>query len=64
MKALMSLEEAASETPFSVKTLRRAVRATQPDEFPPPLRAKAASRGAYVIRDVDLREWIDSLPDA
>lgn len=60
----MSLDEAASETPYSVKTLRRAIHATDPATFPPPLRAKAGARGSYAIRDVDLREWIDSLPDA
>lgn len=64
MKALMNLKEAAAETPFEEKTLRKAVRATDPTVFPPPLRAKAGPRGQYLITDRALREWIDSLGDA
>lgn len=66
MKALMSLEEAAAETPYSVKTLRRAIHTTDPDPdaFPPPLRAKRGSRGQYAVTEDALREWIESLKDA
>lgn len=60
----MSLAEAAAETPFSVKTLRKAIQTTDPASFPPPLRAKRGARGSYVITDDALREWIDDLPDA
>lgn len=63
MKALMSIAEAAGETPFSIDTIRRAIHTTDPDVFPPPLRAKLGG-GKYVIRDIDLRAWIDSLRDA
>lgn len=60
----MSLEEAAKETPYSVKTLRRAIQTTDPRAFPPPLRAKRGARGSYAITDEALREWIASLPNA
>ena len=64
MKALMTLKEAATETPYTEKLLRKAIHATDPGAFPPPLRAKAGSRGAYLITDRALREWIESLADA
>ncbi|MDM8086316.1 hypothetical protein QUV83_16195 [Cellulomonas cellasea] len=64
MKALMKLKDAAAETPYDEKTLRKAIRATDPTVFPPPLRAKTGSRGEYLITDTALREWIDSLADA
>ena len=60
----MTLKEAAAETPYGEKTLRKAVHATDPAAFPPPLRAKAGPRGAFLITDRALREWIDSLADA
>lgn len=69
MKALMSLEEAAAQTPYSAKTLRRAIQTTGVDKdgkptFPPPLSAKRGPRGAYAITADALRQWIDSLGDA
>ena len=64
MKSLMSLEEAAAETPYTAKTLRRAIQTTDPKSFPPPLKAKRGARGAYAITDTALREWINSLKDA
>lgn len=64
MKAALSLDEAAAETPFSSKTIRRAIHATDPKVFPPPLRAKRGSRGSYVVLRDDLLEWLRSLPDA
>ncbi|GGL27443.1 hypothetical protein H9L10_03705 [Phycicoccus endophyticus] len=63
-KAVMSLQDVAAQTPWSVDTIRRAVRATDPDSFPPPLKAKRGPKGSYVIREQDFREWIDGLPDA
>jgi predicted DNA-binding transcriptional regulator AlpA len=63
-RRLLTLPEAAALVPFSVDTLRRAVNATSPDTFPPPLRGKKDSKGRYLIRSVDLDAWIDSLPDA
>lgn len=64
MKALMKLHEAAKETPYGVDTLRKAIRATDPRKFPPPLKAKRGARGQYDIREADLLAWIDSLEDA
>lgn len=64
MKALMTLKEAATHTPYGVATLRRAVHSTDRHTFPPPLKVKLGPRGAHLVRDVDLRAWIDSLPDA
>lgn len=64
MKAAMSLAEAAAETPFSIDTLRRALRATDPRTFPPPLRAKRDSKGRHVVLAGELQRWLDSLEDA
>jgi hypothetical protein len=69
MKAAMSLDEAAAQTPFSAKTLRRAIQTTGVDAsgnptFPPPLPAKRGARGAYVVLAEDLQQWLRSLPAA
>lgn len=63
-KLLLSLEEAAALTPYSVSTIRKAIRSTDPAAFPPPLKAKKDSKGKYAIRTADLESWIDELPDA
>ncbi|MGW8565705.1 hypothetical protein [Isoptericola sp. NPDC055881] len=60
----MTLAEAAALTPFSVDTLRRAIRETDPTAFPPPLRAKKDSRGRQIVLTRELERWLDSLPDA
>lgn len=67
----MSLPEAAEEVGVSVDTLRRAIHATDPAQFPPPLAAKRMTkRGStdrnapYRIPASALQAWIDSLPDA
>jgi hypothetical protein len=59
-----TLEEAAQVTPFSAKTLRRAIKASDPAAFPPPLPAKRGPRGSYVVLADDLERWLRSLPDA
>lgn len=69
MKVAMNLEEAAAQTPFSAKTLRRAIQTTGVDKdgnptFPPPLQAKRGSRGAFVVLADDLVRWLKNLPDA
>jgi len=64
MKPLMTLEEAAAQTPFSTKTLRRAIHTDGSDETLPPLKAKRDSRGRYLVRDTDLIAWLDAFPDA
>lgn len=67
MKLAYSLREAADQTPYSVDTLRRAIAATDPKTFPPPLKAKRGGserKPVYTIRHVDLVAWLDSLPDA
>lgn len=64
MKLLMTLAEAASETPYGPKVLRQAVHATDPESFPPPLKAKKGSRGEFLVTSRDLVAWVDSLKDA
>ena len=62
-KLLMSLAEAASQTPYSTTVLRAAI--TQPKDCPwPPLKAKRGSRGEYLVPARSLEEWVDTLPDA
>lgn len=66
----LTLAQVASRTPFSVKQLKQAIKATDPEAWPPPLRAKVTSRNGdgtprqYVVREPDLIEWLDNLPDA
>jgi pyrroline-5-carboxylate reductase len=63
LKALMSLSEAAEQTPYGPRVLKAAI--TQPTGTTwPPLQAKQGSRGEYLIPAGALLEWIDSLPDA
>ena len=60
----LTLTEAEAVTPFSAKTLRRAIAETDPKAFPPPLRAKKDSRGRLIVLARELERWLDSLPDA
>lgn len=60
----LTVREAADLTPFSADTLERAIKATDPASFPPPLRAKRDSRGRRIVLARDLSAWLDSLPDA
>ena len=64
MKAALTAQEAAELTPWTVHVIRRAVNATDPNTFPPPLKAKRGPRGQHVILRRDLDAWLDSLPDA
>lgn len=66
-RILYDLDTAAEMVSQSVKTLRRAIQATDPAAFPPPLKAKRqgkAKNAAYGITHTALMEWADSLPDA
>lgn len=63
-RTLLSLKAAAEEVSQSVDTLRRAVKATDPAAFPPPLRAKRDSKGRIFVLGVELERWANSLPDA
>jgi len=63
-RVALTLKEAADLTPFSVDTLDRATKATDPQSFPPPLRAKRDSKGRRIVLARDLSAWLDSLPDA
>ena len=61
------LDEAAEAVGVSPMTIRRAIAATKPDAFPPPLRAKNVGtdrKRSYRISHVDLVAWFDSLKDA
>lgn len=66
-RILYDLDTAAEMVSQSVKTLRRAIQATDPASFPPPLKAKRqgkAKNAAYGITHAALTEWAESLPDA
>lgn len=66
-RVLYTLEQAADQVSVSVKTLRRAIQATDPAAYPPPLKAKrkgASEKAAYQILHDDLVAWARSLPDA
>lgn len=67
-KILYSIEDAAEKVSQSPKTLRRAIAATDPRAFPPPLvgakRQGTAPNAAYLIPHDALIAWAKSLPDA
>lgn len=67
VKLAYNLNEAAEAASVSVETLRRAIKATDPRSFPPPLEAKrigSEKKASYRILAADLQAWLDSLPAA
>ena len=62
-RLVYSLAEAAAQVSHNEATLRRAIRSTDPNTFPPPLRAKRNGRRFLILHD-DLVAWAASLPDA
>jgi len=58
-RILPTLAEAGERVGYSEKTMRRAIKATDPDKFPHPLPSKLAG-GAYRIKATDLNAWVDS----
>ena len=66
-KIAYTLPEAAEQVSVSVQTLRRAIAATDPNAYPPPLHAKVAGsdkKPSYRISHTQLMAWYDSLKDA
>ena len=66
-KIAYKVDEAAEQVSVSVDTIRRAIRATKPDAYPPPLAAKNAGtdkKPSYRISHTNLTAWYDSLKDA
>ena len=66
-KLAYTIPEAADEVSVSVATIRRAINATDPAAFPPPLQAKnmgTPSKPSYRIKHTVLEAWFDSLQDA
>lgn len=64
-KLAYSLSEAAGLASVSEKTLRRAIHATDPRAFPPPLKAKRMGvSGAQRILHTELMAWLERFPDA
>lgn len=62
-----SVAEAAEITHMSQETIRKAIRATNPRSFPPPLRAKRVGlgpRAKHIVLATDLLAWLQILPDA
>lgn len=61
------LADAAKVAGQSVDTLKRAINATDPTAFPPPLRAKRqgnAKNAAVLVLAADLEAWLRAFPDA
>ena len=66
-KIAYTLTEAAAAVSVSVDTLRKAIHATDPSSFPPPLNAKRMGterKNSYRISHANLMAWYDSLADA
>lgn len=64
---LYRLKAASEATGISVDILRKAIHATDPESFPPPLRAKRIGTEAkfvYAIPAHELTRWVNQLPDA
>ena len=63
----VDLAKAAAMTGVSQNTIRRAVKATDPNSFPPPLRARKVGNGPsakLIFTTGDLAAWVESFPDA
>lgn len=62
------IKQAAEQVSVSVDTIRRAIRATDPNAYPPPLPAKRMGssdrKPSYRISHPALMAWFNSLPDA
>lgn len=68
-KIAYTIDEAAEEASVSTSTIRRAINATDPTAFPPPLRAKRtggkdAKKFEYRILHTALEAWVHSWRDA
>ena len=66
-KLAYTIDEAAEAVSVSVATIRRAIAATDPRAFPPPLQAKRLgkeARAPYRITRSALTAWVESLQDA
>lgn len=63
-KIAVKCDEAARLTSVSPATITQASNTTNPEAWPPPLRAKRNNKGHryYLVRD--LRAWVESWPDA
>ena len=62
-----TIGQAAEQVGYSDKTIRKAIHATDPAAFPPPLKAKnggSEKKPSYRILHADLMAWAESLPDA
>lgn len=66
-KIAYTVEQAADAVSISVSTIRRAIRATDPAAFPPPLRARRSGtekKPGYRILGTELQRWVESWPAA
>ena len=67
MKIAYKLAEAADMVGVSEDTIRRAIRATKPGVYPPPLRAKnfgTDKKPSYRILHDVLMDWASAMKDA
>jgi hypothetical protein len=67
-RILYGIEDAAAQVSVDTKTLRRAIQATDPTAFPPPLvgakRNGSGKNAKYLIPHDALVAWAALLPDA
>lgn len=61
---MVDLATAAQMCGVSTRTIRRAIKTSDQKSFPPPLRAKADSRGHYRILVSELERWAERWADA
>ncbi|MGG5258805.1 helix-turn-helix transcriptional regulator [Phycicoccus avicenniae] len=58
----LTVREAAQAVGVSPSTILKAIKATNPREYPPPLKAgRHGPTGRYSVRPADLEEWVKSL---
>ena len=66
-KQVYTIDEAAEAYGVSVSTLRRAAHSTDPDAFPPPIKAKRKGKGEKAglsFHRTALDAWFEAWPDA
>lgn len=61
---LLTLAQAAEQTPWGVAFLDRACRTTDPHAMPPPLKSKRGPRSQRLVLESELTRWQQSFPDA
>lgn len=58
-----SVKDLADATPYSQDTIRRALRATDPTVFPPPLMGEQDQSGRWLILRAQAEDWLRAIQE-